>query len=194
MTFIYLPYLIMHYRTYVIIGPEGDIKTQVAQALAPFSESIQVEPYKVYLDEREIFIMAMHFGLKENNIPALIEEMPDWRKSEGGVDEVGLFSWTTANPKGKWDYYVIGGLWSRNFHGRNSIKARTLLKSRSLKEHLPCSILSPSGEWHEVEELVYLGLNKFKLLRKCPGGWLIALKQILARYPEHRVVCVDVHR
>ncbi len=183
----------MHYRTYVIIGPEGDIQTQVAQSLAPFSKAIQVDPYKDYLEETETTIMAMRYGLRESNIPALIEEMPDWRKAKGGVDEVGLFSWTTANPKGKWDCYRIGGLWSRQFHGRNVIKARKLLKTRNLKEHLPCSILSPSGEWHEVEELVYLGLNKFKSLRKCPGAWLIALKRMLARYPEHRVVCVDIH-
>jgi len=194
MTSILLPLFAMHFCTYVIIGPVGDIESQAALTLEPFSESLEVEPHKVYLEDVEIKRMAAYYKLKENNFAALMEKMQDWRGSEGGIDEVGLFSRTTANPEGKWDWYEIGGRWKGSFRGRNVIKASTLLKSPDLEKHPPFSLVSPEGEWLEVERLVDAGDYKFTLVRKTPSRWLIELKQVLARYPEHRVVCVDVHR
>ena len=96
----FFPFWTMHFCTYVIIGPKGDIETQVATALAPFDEALEVERYKVYLEEAEIKRMAGHYGLEKSDSPALIEKMPDWRGTKGGLDEIGLFSWTTANPQG----------------------------------------------------------------------------------------------
>ena len=78
--------------------------------------------YKVYLEEAEIKRMAGHYGLEMNDSPALIGKMPDWRGTEGGLDEIGLFSWATANPQGRWDWYEIGGRWDGPFRGRNVIK------------------------------------------------------------------------
>lgn len=194
MSSILLPLFIMHFCTYVIIGPTGNIERQVAAAFAPFDESLEVEPHKVYLEDVEIKRMAGHYGLQESDVPALIEKMQDWRGSEGGIDEVGLFSRTTANPEGLWDWYEIGGRWKGNFHGRNVIKAGMLLKSSDLQEHLPFSFVTPECEWHEVEKLVDAGDFKFTVVRKSPSRWLIELKEALARHPEHRVVCVDIHR
>lgn len=188
------PLLKMHFCTYVIIGPAGDTETQVAQALAPFDEALEVEPYKVYLEQAEVDRMAGNYGLKSNDIPALIGKMPDWRGTEGGLDEVGLFSWSTANPHGRWDWYEIGGRWDGPFHGRNVLKVRTLLKSPALKDHLPFGIIAPDGEWHEIEAFLHGGFCTFGSVRKSDGQWLIELKQVLTRYPDHRVVCVDIHR
>jgi len=63
MSSILLPILEMHFCTYVIIGAKGNIETQVATALAPFDESLEVARYKVYLEEAEIKRMAGHYGL-----------------------------------------------------------------------------------------------------------------------------------
>jgi hypothetical protein len=102
MSSILLPLFIMHFCTYVIIGPTENIERQVAVALAPFDESLEVEPHKVYLEDVEVKRMAAYYKLKENDFAALMEKMQDWRGSEGGIDEVGLSSRTTANPDGKW--------------------------------------------------------------------------------------------
>lgn len=194
MSFIFLTLLIMHYCTFVIIGPDGGIGTQVAEALAPFDETLEVDPYKIHLDEEEIKRMAGHYGLEENDVSGLITKMPDWRGTDGGVDDVGLFSWATTNPEGKWDWYEIGGRWNGYFHGRNVIKAKSLLKSPDLKVRRLYSIVSPDGEWHEVEKLINTGFFKFDTVKKSDSRWLIELKQVLSRFPEHRVVCVDMHR
>jgi hypothetical protein len=194
MTFILLPLLEMHFCTYVIIGAKGNIETQVATALAPFDESLEVARYKVYLEEAEIKRMAGHYGLEMSDSPALIEKMPDWRGTQGGLDEIGLFSWATANPEGRWDWYEIGGRWSGPFGGRNVVKVKTLFDIPNLKNHLPHCIVAPAGQWHEVETLIHGGCCTFGSVRKSDGQWLIELKQVLARYPDDRVVCVDIHR
>ena len=93
--------------------------------------------------------MAKFYRLKGDDIPALIEKMPDWRGSEAGVDEVGLFSWTTANPEGKFDWYEIGGRWSGKFHGWNVIETDALLKAGNLETLLPFNIVTPEGAWYE---------------------------------------------
>ena len=195
MTFlIFLPLLEMHFCTYVIIGPKGNIESHVAKALAPFDDSLEVEAYKAYLEEVEIDRMAGHYRIEKGDWPALIDKMPDWRGTKGGQDAIGLFSWTTANPQGRWDWYEIGGRWKGPFAGRNVIKSETLFRSPNLKKHLPFGIVSPDGQWHEVEKLIDAGYCKFGSVRKSDGRWLIELKQILSRYPDHRVVCVDIHR
>ena len=193
MSFIFLNLLIMHYCTFVIIGPVGNIETQVAETLAPFDESLEVGPYEVYLEEAEIKRMAGHYGLDVNNFPALVEKMPDWRGTEGGVDEIGLFSEATANPDGKWDWYEIGGRWNRFFHGRNVIKTRTLLKALNMKEPLPHNVVTPNGWWHEVETLKEMHSLEFKMVRKSKWLWLREVNEVLKEYPTHRVVCVDIH-
>ena len=193
MTLILLPLLEMHFCTYVIIGPKGDIQTQVAKALASFDESLEVDPYKVYLDEAEIKQMAAYFRLEERSPRALIEKMPDWSGASGGFDNIGPFSWCTANPEGRWDWYEIGGRWSGRFGGQNVVNAKTLLNSPGLKKHLPCCIVAPDGQWREVEKVIDAGHSKFEVVRKSDGRWLIEMKQVLARYPKHRVVCVDIH-
>ena len=195
MTFILLfPLLEMHFCTYLIIGPKGNIQTQVAKALAPFDDALEVEHYKVYLEEAEIKRMAGCYGREESDFPALTEKMPDWRGTKGGFDDIGLFSWTTANPQGRWDWYEIGGRWRGPFGGRNVVKAKTFLNSPSLKNHLPYCIVAPDGQWHEVETLIHAGFCKFDSVRKTDGQWLIELKQVLTCYPNHRVICVDIHR
>ena len=90
MNFIFLTILIMHYCTFVIIGPTEDIESQVAATLEPFDKSLEVKRYKDYLDKTDIKLMAKFYGVKEDDIPALVERMPECRGTEGGIDEIGL--------------------------------------------------------------------------------------------------------
>jgi hypothetical protein len=189
-----IPFLNMHFCTYVIIGPKGDTETQVAKSLAPFDEARDVDRYKTYLEEAEVERMAGHYGVKKSDTPALIERMSDWRGTAGGCDEIGLFSWTTANPDGRWDWYEIGGRWAGRFDGRNVIHSKTLFAMPNLKKCLPHCIIGHDGRWHEVESIIPAGFCNFGSVRKSDGQWLVELKQVLASWPNTRVVCVDIHR
>jgi hypothetical protein len=193
MSLIYLPFFAMHFCTYVIIGPEGAAASKVAEALAPFDDSLEVEPYKDYLAESEIKGMAKFCGVDKTDVATLIGKMPAWRSASGGQDEVGLFCWLTANPNGRWDWYKIGGRWNGVFGGENVMQAKTLLESSNLKDRLPAFLLTPDGVWYEVETIINAGDYQFSSVRKTNDRWLIEVKQVLARWPGHRVVCVDIH-
>jgi histone acetyltransferase (RNA polymerase elongator complex component) len=49
----------MHYLTYVMIKNTGIIEGEVAVALAPFDEELQVEPYRRYLKSWEVAAMKI---------------------------------------------------------------------------------------------------------------------------------------
>lgn len=190
----FFPLLEMHYSAFVIIGTKRDIETEVAAILAPFDESLEVAPYKRYLDDEEIEHMARRYGIAEDDLPGLATKMHDWNGFEGDADEVGVFAWKTSNPLGKWDWYEIGGGWNNSIGGRNVVKAGALLQAPYLKDCLPFSTAAPRGEWREVETLVDLGWSKFESVRKTEARWLLEVKQVLHDHAQSRVVCVDLHR
>jgi hypothetical protein len=183
----------MHYSVYVFIPPEGDIEEQVAEALRLYSDEHEVPPYKEYLDSGEIAAMARHYCLKQGDRKALAMRMDDWRGCPGGVDAEGLFSVKTWNPKAKWDWYEIGGRWSRQLPG-NVISAKALLEKPNLKELLPAAMVTPDGWWHEWETFIVEGWMKWRTERKKDGTWLRELKSALLAHSDLRVVCVDIHR
>lgn len=182
----------MHYSVYVFIPPEGDVEEHVAEALRLYSDEHEVAPYKEYLDAGEIAAMAKHYRVRRNDRKALASHMKDWKGSLGGIDRQGLFSIKTFNPKAKWDWYEIGGRW-RHFPN-NVIAASALLERKNLKEILPAAMVTPDGWWHEWEAFIVEGWMKWRTERKKDGEWLKELQNALRAYPEHRVICVDIHR
>jgi len=196
----------MHAFVYVIIGPTGNINDEVAQALAPFDENLEVEPYKMRIERGDVRIMADHYGLPEDDLPALAEKLPDWFRCDGGVDELGLFSWSTVNPDGRWDWYIIGGRWAGCIHGKptrrdpydqhqaaqNVTTTGELLNADNFSDRLPHAVVTPAGEWLEQEQFVQLS-GRFGIYRRPDDQWLPQVRRVLETYPRHRVVGVDVH-
>ncbi|MGA2618943.1 MAG: hypothetical protein ABSF26_15135 [Thermoguttaceae bacterium] len=184
----------MHFCTFVIIGTHNDPEAAVAHALEPFDEALTVEPYRDYLDPSEIEHMSAHYGISATDLPALVRKMPDWRRSEGGVDERGLYALTTYNPNGRWDWYEIGGRWNRYIPGfrGNVIRVETLLKRRDLRSSLPYSIVTPDGQWLERQDAPWFESHTGADRRR-EARWSTEVRDALAPYRDRKVVCVDVH-
>lgn len=182
----------MHSCVYVFIPKKGDVEELVAKAMQPFSDDVEVPPYKAYLDPVEIAVMAKHYRLRKSDLKKLAQRMDDWRGEPGGLDDRGLFAIRTCNPKGKWDWYEIGGRWN-GWTRRNVVDAKSLLARKGLKKILPACMVTPGGSWHEHEKFVSEGWAKWHVDRKKPGAWLREVKAQLATYHDHRVACVDMH-
>ena len=185
----------MHYCTFVIIGAKGDPDALVAGALAPFDEALAVTPYREYLQPFDIERMASHYGLDRNDLDALAERMKNWMDRPGGVDEQGLYCTTTSNPEGRWDWYEIGGRWNGLLKGasRNVISTRALRKSPKLKDVLPYYVLTPDAAWLEHERYIPDPHSIGHFETKPDEQWLAEVSGALEQYPNHRVVCVDIH-
>ena len=185
----------MHFSTFVIIGRHDDPEAAVSQALEPFYQGLEVEPYRDYLDASDIKHMAEHYGIPASDLPALAAKMEDWRCGEGGLDAHGLYAVTTCNPDGKWDWYEIGGRWNGYIPGsrRNVISARAIHRSRRLRRCLPCYLLTPDGRWLEQEDGPAFGPPVTEADRRSKRRWFATVRDVVAQYIDHRVVCVDIH-
>ena len=179
-----------------MIDPDTDIETGVKEALAPFDQELAVEPYREHLDHTGVRMMAKHYDIAPANLHALSKKMEDWNGQKGAVDREGLYSLSTHNPDGRWDWYEIGGRWNGHIpHARkNSMRAGTLANAPYLKSCLPYLILTPEGEWIEHER--YYVSSDWKDVQKeamDEEEWLLLVQKTLLRWPKHRVVCVDIH-
>jgi hypothetical protein len=95
-----------------LIRYEGKIEeaeSKIERLMAPYDENMEVEPTKDYLDDSSIESMKKHYKLE--TLEELQYKLKDWTGHLGGIDEKGLYSWSTYNPKSKWDWYQIGGRW-----------------------------------------------------------------------------------
>lgn len=189
-------FVIMHYCVFVLVPAETDIETAVAQTLRPFDEALEVEPYRVYLHHHDVRRMAAHFKISPANLHELAKMMPAWTNNPGGVDRQGLYYQSTCNPDGYWDWYEIGGRWHGYVPGaqRDTIKAETLAKSPKLGRCLPYYLLTPDGQWLEHQRCYlsadWKNVKQEKMKRK---DWLQLVRDTLRRWPDHLVVCVDIH-
>ncbi len=87
----------------LVVGDNPDAQ------LAPFSLHYSVDPYKQFLSDDELRMMAEEYSLQMDDIQELAARLRDWSDDEGGVEDGKVFRWTDENPHGKYDWYEIGG-------------------------------------------------------------------------------------
>lgn len=195
-----------HAFTHSFIHSLDNIDADVDESLAPYSEDLDVESYKEYLCKEDIQQVASYYDLSSNELVALSKKLPDWSGCEGGVDANGLFEIRTENPDGMWDWYVIGGRWDGYIHGerashnpydedraiKNTLPVKHLLDldDASLQLRLPAVILTPDGGWMDQYDF-FSSLNGEE---EMTSDRLASLRRSLDDYPDHHVVCVDIHR
>jgi hypothetical protein len=103
----------MSHYTVMVIGPETD--DDLAEALAPYDENKEMEPYRDYLDPDPSKFWTNNDGHLAD-WPAIIAEYAAKYPDSSDIpllDEAGLpYEVSTYNPDSKWDWYAIGGRWA----------------------------------------------------------------------------------
>ena len=95
---------------------------------------------------------------------------------------------TTRNPKGYWDWYVIGGRWNGvllgdiTFNKDGTVYDNCILCAKLVLDNieLPNAIVTPDGEWHNFQPTL--------------SGWAEYVRRILWHHAEHYAVAVDCHK
>ena len=108
------------------------IKWKVEEALGPFSEDLEVEPYvdltveevqkkheqvKNYTEEEmaeNINKKELHESLKDVDLETFAQKYYGKELTDKGI-------MSTYNPNSKWDWYVIGGRWANTLPIKNKI-------------------------------------------------------------------------
>lgn len=88
------------------------IGESIDEQLNPFADYTKVDPYRVFIEKEELTLMAEHFNLLSDDLPALIEKMPEWNDAEGEIYQGRLCYCSSENPNGKFDWYKVGGRFS----------------------------------------------------------------------------------
>lgn len=150
----------MSHSTVLVIGkPDDDLTSErwIAEALAPFDENVEVEPYRDYVNplpegweqavangerfralqeagmghreawsavwgERntdplipsELFLAIEH-GIDPRDLSAVAAFVSERWGEEYAVDDRGLYTVSTYNPRSRWDWWELGGRWSGFF-------------------------------------------------------------------------------
>lgn len=99
-----------HYTVLVKYESEELDPKDLDKLLEPYSEYKEVEPYKRYVEGKNLERMKKCYKLEK--LEDLVAKIKDWSGCAGGIDEKGLFYWSTYNPKSKWDWWSLGGRWS----------------------------------------------------------------------------------
>lgn len=109
----------------VLVAVEADspdeVEEKVDEALAPYSENLEVEPY--WTEEAPSFEewWDRKYHVKQGNVPADVtfDDFLIWLRTKGEdgdryrlAADGSIERETTYNPKSKWDWYQIGGRWS----------------------------------------------------------------------------------
>lgn len=114
----------MSHFTVLVVGddPEGQ--------LAPFSEEIQVDPYKDY--EKKPYWFNKLIAEEGGNPASMSDEaIVAWTVARWGSDEPyaydsnGLYRWSTYNPLSQWDWYQLGGRWAGTFLVKQDVVPNT---------------------------------------------------------------------
>ena len=115
-----------HYTGMIVLpaAPTKDtLESTLTDLLAPYSEEIEVEEYKDYIEQGDRWprdFAAKEAGIDPTDDQSVAQFMAErYPTDKYGADEKGLYRWSTYNPKSKWDWWAIGGRWKGYFQVRS---------------------------------------------------------------------------
>ena len=105
---------------------------------------------------------------------------------------------STDNPRGWWDYWVIGGRWSGALYGadlnstndlrRNSQEVRTWLQLA--KPFVPFALVLPSGAWLSKARMGWFGCASGEMPQE---WWEAEVRKQLEAWEDGTLILVDAH-
>lgn len=175
---------------------EEFVEAAVGMRIDAYDENKSVDPYKVHMTPEDIERMATHYGIDKADTDSLLTKMDDWHGREGGVDEQGMFYWSTYNPKSKWDWFQIGGRWPGKLYPdavtypRDSLGGNVRKVSELPSDLTLWALVTDDGEWHESGRMGWWGMSSDD---KDPDKWDAERSELLSAHRDHLLVVVDCH-
>lgn len=138
----------MHYKTVLFVEGVPETREQldllIAARMAPFDEALDVPQWKKRQGKEEMDRMIAYYGTSD--LAVLATKLGDWDGAVvGGVDEIGLFGWSTSNPAGKWDYWLLGGY--DEDKGDENWRDNVISTPEQFICHVPFNFVTLDGAW-----------------------------------------------
>lgn len=168
----------MHYLIAVLVESKDNWEEQVREALAPFDQELEVDPYEVDCEECD----AAEAVGTERVMELLTSDCPECRGS--GV------VLSTRNPNCHWDWYQIGGRY-QGWNGGNMV-----CPVKYWNEEAAFGIVTLDGEWiDQYTRPEWLGSYTPTPNDITPEeeAWSAEFKRQLEAAPDAYIVLVDCH-
>ena len=204
-----------HFTVGIIVPSHEFSKLQafIAEQMAPYDESLEVDPYVCYsLEqaqedltrditrfERIIQRKDASYNLEkcQEHLEKLRVTTPDEKYCEN-VEYHEHFNskgepTSTYNPDSKWDWYVIGGRWDGWINDRdisnNSVSHNIATTEAALERNrIPHAIITPDGEWHEQGQMGWFGIMLTE-----NDAYQSEARLLLGQFPGHHIIILDAH-
>lgn len=116
----------------------------------------------------------------------------DWQLRENGE---GYDCWTTRNPDGFWDWFVIGGRWDKGLVTKDGQHVNETTAGELDLEHedaaAPHAFLDLNNEWHQEGRMGWFGTCTADMK---PEAWEQKWKAWVASLPaETPITLIDCH-
>lgn len=161
----------------------ADSQEDIARLVAPYDETLKVEPYFEAVDVERMVEYAKEKGEPFENPIDLVEW---WNGTPGVTNESGEIGYmSTYNPDSKWDWYVVGGRWNDIVPG-NQCLAEQVESAFESRNYLPSVIIDEDG-WHTTKDWGWFG--SYSLIE----GKENIVKEKLAQHKGKIVYIVDFH-
>jgi hypothetical protein len=136
-------------------------------------------------------------------VRAMARQHPLWGKPDSQCDVCHGSGHFTQNhdPRTKWDYWQIGGRWSKLFavcpsvpEVRDENLEGNVARVNTLPaDLLPYAIVTPEGDWWEEEGSGFHLPNPEPEEEADRRKWELEANRLLCHYPDHLAVVVDCH-
>ncbi len=180
---------LMHLFVLVFLLFTAEQVREKVEALLDPQDDGRAFPYrKVYLSPQVIPLVADMYGVQHNDIQGLAAVLR--QKSAGGLDERGIYSLDSCNPRDHWESWMIGGRWDGAVQDRwdgkrveddLAVEGELAQNSRRVADlpHdlIPYAVVSPDGIWHEQ------GFD--------PLAWAHEYRRLRSHYSDCLAIVVD---
>jgi hypothetical protein len=192
----------MHTFASVLVPANTEDILQAVTHILSFSDSNkEVEPHKVYLDNKLLQRWLETYEIPVTDLAGLAERLSSIGETPYEADGGGVFYISTYNYQCCWDYWKIGGRWdgviqgkSRNTRGRSNygpeheqLQYNMCSVSELPADVLPEVIVTPDGHWHEMK------CQSLYPTEEEAERWRVILRPLLEQYRDCIAVGVDTH-
>lgn len=189
----------MHYVLLALVPNHvAKVDDYLTELLSPFDEQAEAALYQrettPFMDawhrrEGRLTTLPGEAGYLEAYAAAANSMNEDGLEGRLEVIDGALYEWTTSNPQGKWDWWVVGGRWTGAFDEAavpGDIESNSLPVPEIIERGWhPHALLTPTGKW---DEHLWYGASPEPL-----GDWKTRCAATLEAHRDCAGVIVDYH-
>lgn len=180
-----------------------DIRETAARLMAPFYSEIEVPKYVVrHPNSYTAKLMTAH---RVHTIDELAVALQTDGYGDFFVQDGVVMSYSTHNPCGHWDYYIVGGCYDSCVADEECAEValardwdqdvcRNVARPTSIVQaKLPAIVVTPDGRWHDLDDHGWRMMGPDRENKIAMQSWEAFAMPLLSVYTSHIALGIEIH-